>query len=166
MTFLRYLLTAIVVAAVAIPTFAQEKLPDGTNVSKLEVRPRKVELNGPFGYSQLLITATLDNGEKADVTRFAKIKTPLGVTVTSSGLLRSTIEGEGNISVSLEGQTVEIPVIMKDVKADKPVSSVTDVQPVLGKRRIDCSNTAEKRRKPHNHLVRTDPEWFFRRQRK
>jgi hypothetical protein len=133
MTFFRYLLTVIVVAAVAIPTFALEKLPDGTKVSKLEVRPQNVELNGPLAYSQLLITATLDNGETADVTRIAKIQPPSGVTVTASGLLRSTIDGKGDISVSLGGQTVKIPVTVKDAKTDKPVSFVTDVQPVLGK---------------------------------
>ncbi len=72
MKLLRYAAAALLVAF-ASPAFAQEKLPDGAKVTKLVVHPAKVELSGPFAYSQLLVTATLDNGETVDVTRVAKV---------------------------------------------------------------------------------------------
>jgi hypothetical protein len=133
MTFSRYCLTAFVLAAAALPALSQEKLPDGAKVTKLEVRPRNVELKGPFAYSQLLVTATLDNGETADATRIAKIEPPSGVTVSAAGLVRSTNDGNGDITISLGGQSIKVPVTVKETKTDKPVSFVTDVQPVLGK---------------------------------
>ena len=118
----------------AVPGFApaQEKLLDGAKVAKLDVRPTKVELNGPFAYSQLLVTATLDNGETADVTRVAKIATPKGVAATA-GLVRPTADGSGEIAISIGGKSVKVPVNVAGFKADKPISFVTDVQPVLGK---------------------------------
>jgi hypothetical protein len=119
-------------AAFAPTAFAQEKLPDGAKVTKLEVRPTKVELSGPFAYSQLLVTATLDSGETLDATRIATITPPKFVT-NSAGLVRPTADGSGVISVSLAGTSASVPLTVKGFKDDKPVSFVTDVQPVLGK---------------------------------
>ena len=134
MKFSRYLIAVALLAVSAVPTFAQEKLPDGVKVSKLDVRPQSVALSGPFSYSQLLITATLDNGETADVTRIAKIApTSGGLATIVAGLVRPIADGSGDISISLGGQTIKVPVTVKDAKADKPVSYVTDVQPALGK---------------------------------
>ena len=35
---------------------AQEKLPDGAKLAKLEARPAAVKLTGPFTYAQILVT--------------------------------------------------------------------------------------------------------------
>jgi hypothetical protein len=127
-----------VALVLAVPGFApaQEKLPDGAKVTKLEVRPAKVELTGPFAYSQLIVTATLDNGETADVTRIAKIDAPASVASTA-GLVRPKADGSGDIAVSLGGQSVKVPVSVMGFKDDTPVSFVTDVQPVLS--RLGCN---------------------------
>ncbi len=132
MKLFRYVAAALLVA-VALPAFAQEKLPDGAKVTKLDVHPLKVELSGPFAYSQLLVIATLDNGETVDATRIAKITTPKTATVNAVGLVRPTADGVGEIAVSLAGLTANIPFAAKDLAKDTPVSFVTDVQPVLGK---------------------------------
>jgi hypothetical protein len=128
----RLVLTPLLLAAFAAPAFAQEKLPDGAKVTKLDVRPAKVELTGPFAYAQLVVTATLDNGETADVTRIATIAPP-GLAIAAGGLVRPAGDTTGDITVSLGGQTVKVPVTVTGFKADKPVSFVTDVQPALGK---------------------------------
>ena len=52
------------------------------------MRPATVELTGPFAYAQLLVTATLDNGETADATRIAKFDTPASVAAVADGLVR------------------------------------------------------------------------------
>jgi hypothetical protein len=75
MNLSRYLPAITLLLSIPALAPAQEKLSDGAKVTKLDVRPTKVELSGPFSYSQLLVTATLDNGETADVTRIAKIET-------------------------------------------------------------------------------------------
>lgn len=132
MTLSRILTLLAALAALASPAVAQEKLPDGAKVTKIEVRPAKVELSGPFAYSQLLVTATLDSGETVDATRVATITLPKFVSHTA-GLVRPTADGTGEIAVSLAGQTVKVPLTAKGFKDESAVSFVTDVQPVLSK---------------------------------
>ena len=109
----RVLSVAAVALLVALPAPApaQEKLPDGTKVVRLDARPASVKLAGPFAYSQLLVTAKLDSGEAVDVTRIAKLDLPAKlVTASGNGLVRPAADGSGDITVSLAGQTVRVPV--------------------------------------------------------
>lgn len=124
---------AALLFAFGAPCFAQEKLPDGAKVTELVVRPAKVELNGPFAYAQLLVTATLDNGETLDATRIATVAAPKFAAANAAGLVRPTADGSGTIAVSLAGASAPVPVTVKGFGDDRPVSFVTDVQPVLGK---------------------------------
>jgi hypothetical protein len=128
----RTLSAAAALLVLAAPAFAQEKLPDGAKVLKLEARPAAVKLTTPFAYSQLLVTATLDNGETADVTRIAKVESP-GVVGVAAGLVRPKADGSGDITVSLGGKSVKVPVTVSGAKADYAVSFVRDVAPVLSK---------------------------------
>src|SRR5437763_296516 len=74
--------------AVAAPEPTTDGLPAGAKVTKLDVRPSVVKLTGPFAYSQLLVTATLEGGETIDVTRLAKIEAPKAVMVSVNGQVR------------------------------------------------------------------------------
>ncbi len=134
MTLPRSLLIAALVLMGGLPTVAtaQEKLPAGTTVTKLEVRPAKVELAGPFAYAQILVTATLDNGETMDATRIASYELPKGITQTA-GLVRATADASGSIRIALGDQQQTIPVKATGAEAQEPVSFVRDVQPVLSK---------------------------------
>ena len=111
---------------------AQEKLPDGAKIAKIEARPAAVKLDGPFAYSQILVTATLDSGEQIDVTRIATIQTPKLVTAVN-GLVRPVADGTGDIAVSLADKSVKIPLTVGGTKAETAISFVKDVQPVLSK---------------------------------
>jgi hypothetical protein len=113
---------------------AQEKLPDGAKVAKLEARPAAVKLTGPFAYSQILITATLDSGEQVDATRLAKFELVKQlVSISPNGLVRPITDGEGTIFVSVADKKLEIPLSVSGSKSDAPISFVKDVQPVLSK---------------------------------
>jgi hypothetical protein len=129
---LSYIAAALLVAC-SSPARAQENLPVAAKVTKLEVRPTKIELNGPFAYSQLLVTATLDTGDALDVTRIAKVTAPKHAAVSGAGQVRPTADGDGDLVVALAGITATVSVTVKGVKSDEPISFVTDVQPVLGK---------------------------------
>jgi hypothetical protein len=131
-------LSAALTLFVAAPAVAQappaDKLPAGAKVVRLDVRPAAVALTGPFAYTQLLVTARLDDGTAVDVTRMATLSAPPNlVTVSPAGLVRPGADGSGDIAVSLGGQTVKVPVTVAGTRADAPVSFVTDVQPVLSK---------------------------------
>ncbi|QEL15988.1 DUF1549 domain-containing protein [Limnoglobus roseus] len=131
---MRYLLTLSLFAFAPFASAAEaEKLPPNAKVAKLDVQPAKVNLASPYAYSQLLVTATLDNGDTVDATRIAKIEAPKAVTITAAGLVRPTADGDGDIAVSLGGQSAKVPVVVSGLTATKPVSFVTDVQPVLSK---------------------------------
>ncbi|QJW93601.1 DUF1549 domain-containing protein [Frigoriglobus tundricola] len=129
----RLLTLAVGFVALGAPAFAQETIPDGAKVTKLDVRPAKVELNGPFAYTQLLVTATLDTGETIDATRLAQITPPKGATVSAAGQVRPVTDGSGEIGVALAGATTAVPLTVRGASSEPPVSFVTDVQPVLGK---------------------------------
>ena len=110
MTLSRFL--PAIVALVLVPGFtaAQEKLPDGAKVTKLDVRPAKVELTGPFAYAQLVVTATLDNGETADVTRIATITADPAIVGVNNGLIRAGKNGQGTLAIAVGGQTAKVPL--------------------------------------------------------
>jgi len=129
----RLLLPAVALLAFAVPALAQEKLPAGAKVTKLDVRPAKVELDGPFAYAQLLVTATLDTGDTIDVTRIAQLGAAKNAGVSAAGQVRPLADGDGEITVTLGGTSAKVAVSVKGSKADPAVSFVTDVQPVLSK---------------------------------
>ena len=130
-------LSALALCLLAAPSLAQEALPPGAKVAKLESRAASIKLDGAFAYSQLLVTAKLDGGDAADVTRIAQVLAPDFVAVSPTGLVRPKADGSGDIKVSLAGKTITIPVTVSGFAAAAPVSFVGDVQPVLSK--VGCN---------------------------
>ncbi len=110
-----------------------EALPAGAKVVRLDARPAKIDLRSPFAYAQLLVTATLDGGDTADVTRIATVTVPKAVKVSPAGLVRPAADGVGEVTVSVGGQSLAIPVTVAGAAAVEPVSFVKDVQPTLSK---------------------------------
>ena len=141
------------------PGLAADALPPAMKVTKLDVRPAAVELTGPFACAQLLVTATLENGDTVDVTRLATVAPPLVVVnagsapvlgagglftgttrpapalvaVSPTGMVRPVADGKGTLTVSVAGKSVPVPVGVSGFVANKPISFTTDVQPVLSK---------------------------------
>ena len=99
----------------ADPATDVEKLPDGAKVVKLEARPTAIDLTSPFAYAQLLLTATLDNGDVQDATRLATLDLPANVT-QSAGLVRPKADGSGKITASLGGKSVTVPVTVQPLE--------------------------------------------------
>lgn len=136
---MRYLATlSLLILAPFVLADEPEALPAGVKVTTLAVHPDALNLDSPYAYGQLLITATLDTGETIDATRFAKLESPKFVAVSPSGLVRPVAEGTGAIGISLGGQSASIPVKISYPKGSKPLSFVTEVQPVLSK--LGCNS--------------------------
>ncbi len=117
--------------------WAEEKLPPGAKVVKIEAQPARIELKNPYDYAQLLLTAQLASGERIDVTRLAKLDKPALVRISPTGLVRPGVDGEGVLKVSLEGQSLEVPVKVTGQKEKYAVSFVRDVMPTLS--RLGCN---------------------------
>ncbi|HET6884234.1 MAG TPA: DUF1549 domain-containing protein, partial [Pirellulales bacterium] len=113
---------------------APEKLPEGRSLTRIEALPAAVDLKHPYDYRQLLITGELDSGERVDVTRLVQAEVPEAVaSLSPTGQVRPKADGAGELKLSLNGQTVVVPVTVSGLTQPYPVSFVRDVQPVLSK---------------------------------
>ncbi len=116
-----------------------EQLPPGAQLVRIEAAPAAVTLQGPFAYSQLLLTGHLANGEKLDVTRMVKLEQPPPlVKVSPTGQIRPVADGAAKLSFALAGQQVTVPVTVRGQKDAVAVSFIRDVMPVLGK--LGCNS--------------------------
>jgi hypothetical protein len=131
---MRLALSLLVLAlASQVAPAAEEALPPNARILRLETRPTAIELTTPFAYSQLLVTAHLDGGTTADVTRLVEFDAPSVVKVSPAGLIRPAADGKGDLTVSLPGVSAKVLVTVSGQKTVPPVSFVRDVQPVLSK---------------------------------
>ncbi len=114
---------------------AQEKLPPGAKLMKVEAQPGAVTLKHRFDYAQLLLTGQLDNGDRIDVTRMAQLTAPAGnlVSVSPTGLVRPVADGAGELKIAVAGQTFAVPVKVEGQKTTPKVSFVRDVMPTMSK---------------------------------
>jgi hypothetical protein len=117
---------------------ATETLPSGAKVVRLEATPTTIDLKHPYDYRQILVTAKLESGETIDATRLAPLSAPADlVKISPTGLVRPVKDGDGIISMSLAGHSVQIPVRVRGQKEKYQVSFVRDVMPALSK--IGCN---------------------------
>src|SRR4051794_28425967 len=150
---------------VALPALAQEKLPPGRTVAKVEARPAAVTLKHAFDYTQLLLSATLDNGDVVDVTRIAKLDLPPVVKATPAGLVRPVSDGGGSIKVTVADKTLTVPVAVSGQKGRYEVSFVRDVAPALSKLGCNagtCHGSLEGKNGFKLSLRGYDPIWDHR----
>ncbi len=135
----RYCIAVLTFALFAVTANAEpaEALPPGARIVKLEAQPPRIELKTPFEYSQLLLTAHLADGGQIDVTRLAKIEPPQLVRINATGVVRPVADGNGALKISLQGQTLAVPVAVKGQKENYKVSFVRDVMPTLS--RLGCN---------------------------
>src|SRR5579871_97643 len=136
-----YLATSVALIlglALAAPAPAQEKLPPGAKLVRLEAFPTAVSLKNPYAYSQLVVTGRLSTGEPVDVTRMVQVDRPASlVQVSPTGLIRPVADGSGQLKLTLAGQTLTLPVTVSGQKTPYEVSFVRDVMPVLAK--VGCN---------------------------
>jgi WD40 repeat protein/mono/diheme cytochrome c family protein len=116
----------------------EEALPTGTQLTALEVAPQAITLNGQYDYVQLLVTGTLNSGDRVDVTRMVTISTT-GEAAKASVLGRVTYNsaGQSEITISLGDKTVKVPVTSIEKDASQAISFIQDVNPVLS--RLGCN---------------------------
>ncbi|MEX0585432.1 MAG: DUF1549 domain-containing protein, partial [Pirellulales bacterium] len=102
------------------------------------VQPTAIKLDEKIGYTQLLVTATLNTGDRVDVTRMATISADSDVVrVTHGGRVHARADGSANLAVTFGEQTLQVPVTVAGVAADTPMNFVRDVNPIIS--RLGCN---------------------------
>ena len=105
-----------------------------SNIAKLEVSPATIDLQHPYDYRQLLLTAVTTNDERIDVTRTAqRIAPPPFVHLSPTGLVRPVANGRGELKFQVANQQISIPVVVAGLESPHAIDFVTEVQPVLSK---------------------------------
>ena len=111
-----------------------EKIPAGRTVTKLSVAPNNITIDTPYRYAQIVVSATLDSGDVIDVTRLVKKQIKgKGTTVSNTGIVRSAINGNSEITFSIAGQSVATQIKTSGQDQDTTLSWTKDVNPVIAK---------------------------------
>ncbi len=111
-----------------------EGLPANTKVVSIAAEPTKIDLSWKYDYVQLLLTASLDNGETLDVTRLAKIESnEEHAEVSSSGVVTVKSDGKSDLVCNVGGQQITVPVTSENIQSKLSVDYIHDVMPVISK---------------------------------
>lgn len=115
-----------------------EAIPSGTKVVAIETLPKSITLQQPYAYAQLVVTGTLDTGDRVDLTRLATIETSgPAVTVSPLGRVYAAHDGTARLDVRFQEQTASVDVHVENTKSSEPISFIRDVNPVLS--RLGCN---------------------------
>ena len=112
-----------------------ETLHTGPTVASIDVEPTTIKIGKPTEYAQLLVTARMSDGTRADVTRMAKITSENAevVDVNTRGMVRPDKDGATNVKVSFLGKTANIPVNVSGMNVALHPDYVRDVMPIMSK---------------------------------
>jgi len=120
------------------PALEPESLPEGAHITSLEVQPTQIKLTSHNDYAQLLVTARLDSGETADVTRMVKFDVkPALAQVSPAGVATPLTNGLGKLVVSLAGKSSEASLGVGGLAKPYRADFVRDVSPVIS--RLGCN---------------------------
>ena len=112
-----------------------ETLHTGPTVASIEVEPANIKIAKPSEYAQILITAKMSDGTRADVTRMAKITAAKGdvVQIDSRGMVRPDKDGATAINISFMGRTASVPANVSGLNVALKPDYVRDIMPITSK---------------------------------
>ena len=111
-----------------------EELPKGAVVASLDVQPASVKIGNATEYAQLLITATMTDGSRADVTRMAKLELKGDIAnLDKRGMVRPEKDGKASVQIAFNGKSANVPVEVSGMNAVFHPNYVRDVMPILSK---------------------------------
>ncbi|MSU59685.1 MAG: DUF1549 domain-containing protein [Pedosphaera sp.] len=120
------------------PAVDPEPLPQGAKVVSLELQPAKIKFTSANDYAQLLVTARLESGDTADVTRLVKLAcNPDVAAISPRGVLRPLKNGSTRLTVTLGGKALETLVEISGQGRGYRADFIRDVNPVIA--RLGCS---------------------------
>jgi hypothetical protein len=135
---LSFILALGLVQGAALHVRAEEKLPPGTKIVRVEAQPAKIVLNNPYQYRQLQLTGLLNTGDRVDLLRMAMFAQPANLaSISPAGLIRPAADGGGELKIGIAGHALSVPIQVTGQKTKYEVSFVRDIMPVLSK--VGCN---------------------------
>jgi hypothetical protein len=146
-------------APVATPAPAPAALPAP---SKVEVFPDHVDLTTSRDFQTIVVQATYPDGVTRDLTAQSQFAlADASLARIEGNKLTPTKDGATKLSVAVAGQTITLPVTVKDATADRPISFRLDVMPVMTRSGCNvggCHGAARGKDGFHLSLFGYDPE--------
>ncbi len=103
-------------------------------LTRLDFFPPDINLNTSRDRQSFLVHATFADGITRDVTDQAKLTFANPALVKlDKNVVHPVADGATELAVDFGGQTVKVPVVVKDAKVDRPISFKLDVMPVFMK---------------------------------
>lgn len=113
---------------------AVESLAEPFTAQSLLASPGSIEISRPVDYTQVIVTAKLNGGAEADVTRMTKWTVTGGVgEVSERGLFTPVKNGQGKLTGEFSGKKVEIAVKVAGLDSTYLPDYLRDVTPVVSK---------------------------------
>jgi WD40 repeat protein/mono/diheme cytochrome c family protein len=112
-----------------------ETLVPGLTVTGIDVEPKSISIARPTEYAQLVVTATMSDGTKADITRMAKLtsSSEAAATVNERGIVRPGKDGAAEIKIAFMGRAAVVPVKVSGMNVALKPDYVRDVMPITSK---------------------------------
>lgn len=112
-----------------------ETLHPGPTVASIEVEPAAIKIGKPSEYAQILITAKMSDGTRADVTRMAKITAAAAniVKIDERGMVRPDKDGATAVNISFMGRTASVPTNVSGLNVALKPDYVRDIMPITSK---------------------------------
>jgi hypothetical protein len=116
----------------AVLTLATPSSSAAAPLQSLAVYPPDVHLATARGRQSVVVQAAFADGITRDVTADAKLTLTNPATARLAGnVLTPAADGSCELKVEYGGQTVSVPVAVKDAAAERPISFKRDVMPVF-----------------------------------
>ena len=113
---------------------SEESPAKGLVVQSLRSSPPSIVLGRSIDYAQLIVTAKLEGGSEADVTRMVEwtVQGDVG-SVSPRGLFVPSANGKGKLTGRFAGRRLEVPVEISGIGSGYVPDFVRDVNPVVTK---------------------------------
>ncbi|VTU02019.1 Ig-like domain-containing protein OS=Singulisphaera acidiphila (strain ATCC BAA-1392 / DSM 18658 / VKM B-2454 / MOB10) GN=Sinac_3078 PE=4 SV=1: Big_2: PSCyt2: PSD1 [Gemmataceae bacterium] len=133
-------LVALLATADARSVAADAPLPAPGDVKALAIHPQKVSLIGADSATQLVLTATLNDGRVVDLTHDAKYAVADGkaATVLPTGRVLPRVNGTTEIVATYGDKTARVPLGVTHMGDDLPLNFTNQVVPIFTK--LGCNS--------------------------
>ncbi len=109
-----------------------------SRVTSIDVQPTSIAFDSWNASTQIVVSATMENGEVCDATRVASLTvTSPNVWLSKRGWVQPLENGTCNIDVQIAGYKKSLPVKV-NMELNKPMDFIQDVNPVLS--RVGCNS--------------------------